>query len=160
LEAGGLKMTKRQSGVLPRSLALLLCLPGALLAQSEASDRVRAPAALAGETYIGVHIGYSFIGKYETIYCPCNTDQNDFLFYGARFGHFFSDHFAIEATGQYFRPDQTRIPDYWELTLGGLYDFTPSIPGWNTYLAFGGGVSLHKSFDSDSIFLGRERAGL
>ena len=125
-------MTKRQTGILLTALGFLLLGSGAARAQSsEVRDRVDPPAALAGETYIGVHIGYSFIGKYETIYCPCNADQNDFLFYGARFGHFFTDHFAIEATGQYFRPDPNRIHDFWELTLGGLYDFTPSIPGWN-----------------------------
>ncbi len=142
--------------------ALLLFGPASARAQSssEVRDRVDPPAALAGETYIGPHVGYSFIGKYETLYCPCDADQNDFLFPGVRLGHFFTDHLAIEATAQYFHPDRDKIPEYWELTLGGLYDFTPSIPGWNTYLGFGGGVSLHKSFSRDSISRERERAAL
>ncbi len=93
---------------------------------SEVRDRVDPPAPLAGETYIGPHIGYSFIGKFEKIYCPCNTDQNDFLFPGLRVGHFFTDHVAIEATGQYL-PSRLQ-PD--PRILGArrsarLYDFTP-----------------------------------
>jgi outer membrane protein OmpA-like peptidoglycan-associated protein len=129
----------------------LLLLGGTARAQSDVRDRVDPPASLAGETYLGPHIGYSFIGKYEKIYCPCDTDQNDFLFGGVRVGHFFADHFALEATGQYFRPDRDRISDYWELTLGGLYDFTPRWHGWNTYLAFGGGISRHATFDNSVI---------
>jgi len=133
-------------------VGLFLCGAAAARAQStEVSDR--APAPLAGETYLGPHVGYSFIGKYETIYCPCDTDQNDFLFYGVRVGHFFADHFAVELTGQYFRPDPNHIPDYWELTLGGLYDFTPRMHGWNTYLGFGGGASRHKVFTGKGVAL-------
>src|SRR5262250_314615 len=113
LKRGGLNMTPakacgrkpatRNSGILLGVLGLLLLGPAAATAQStEVSDRV--PAPLAGETYLGPHVGYSFIGKYEKIYCPCDTDQNDFLFQGARLGHFFTDHFAIEGTVQYFHP--------------------------------------------------------
>jgi hypothetical protein len=91
-------------------------------------------------------VGYSFIGKYEDIYCPCDADQNDFLFLGGRVGHFLTDHFALELTGQYFNPDRDRIHDFWELTFGGMYDFTPSIPGWNTYLGFGGGAARPRVF--------------
>jgi outer membrane protein OmpA-like peptidoglycan-associated protein len=132
-------------------LVLLLTSGTALAQSSEVRDRVDPPAPLAGETYIGPHVGYSFIGKFEEIYCPCDTDQNDFLFPGLRVGHFFADHFALEATGQYFRPDPDRIPDYWELTLGGLWDFTPSLHGWNTYVGIGGGVSSHSSFHNDLV---------
>lgn len=146
-------MTKRQSVILLGALALLLIRPAALLAQTDVSDRYRGPAPLAGETYVGLHLGYSFIGKYEKVYCPCDTDQNDFLFYGARLGHFFSDHFAVEATGQYFNPDRSRLPDFWELTVGGLYDFTPRIPGWNTYVGFGGGASRHRVFSGKGVAL-------
>ena len=149
-------MATRKSGFL---LGILLLIgSGAALAQStEVSDRV--PASLAGETYLGPHVGYSFIGKFEEIYCPCDTDQNDFLFPGVRVGHFLTDHFALEATGQYFRPDPDRIPDFWELTLGGLYDFTPTMHGWNTYLGFGGGASRHKVFSGKGVALAYLAAG-
>jgi hypothetical protein len=153
---------------LPKSYGILLGAAGILLLgagaargqSSEVRDRVDPPAQLAGETYLGPHVGYSFIGKFEKIYCPCDTDQNDFLFPGLRIGHFFTDHVAVEATGQYFRPDSNRIPEYWEATLGGLYDFTPSIPGWNTYLALGGGISRHHSFASGPISRESENATL
>jgi hypothetical protein len=121
--------------------------------QSEVRDRVNVPAPLAGETYLGPHVGYSFIGKFEDIYCPCDTDQNDFLFLGGRVGHFFTDHFALELTGQYFNPDRARLHDFWELTFGGMYDFTPSIPGWNTYLGFGGGASRQRVFKGKGVAL-------
>jgi hypothetical protein len=139
-------MTKRSFGFLFG--ALLSCISAIAFGQSssDVSDRVRPTAPLAGEFYVGPHIGYSFIGKFEEIYCPCNADQNDFLFGGLRFGHFFTDHLAAELTAQYFRPDRDQIHDYWELTLGALYDFTPRIPGWNTYLAAGGGVSRMRVF--------------
>jgi hypothetical protein len=144
--------SRKSFGILLAMVGLLLLGREAARAQStEVSDRV--PAPLAGETYVGPHIGYSFIGKYEEIYCPCDTDQNDFLFVGARVGHFFADHFAVELTGQYFRPDHDRIPDYWELTLGGLYDFTPRMHGWNTYLAFGGGASRQEVFKGKGVAL-------
>src|SRR6266545_16755 len=132
-------------------LVLLLTSGTALAQSSEVRDRFDPPAPLAGETYVGPHVGYSFIGKFEKIYCPCDTDQNDFLFPGARLGHFFTDHLAIEGTGQYFNPDRARLGDFWELTLGGLYDFRPSIPGWNTYMAFGGGISRHSSFNNSVV---------
>ncbi len=151
---------ERRYGILLGIVGLLLLASGAALAQSsEVRDRVDPPAPLAGETYIGPHVGYSFIGKFEKIYCPCDTDQNDFLFPGLRIGHFFADHFALEATGQYFRPDPDRIPDYWELTLGGLYDFTPSLHGWNTYVGFGGGASRREVFKGKGVALAYLAAG-
>jgi len=141
-------------------MAGLLLLGGAARAQSsDVRDRVDPPAPLAGETYLGPHVGYSFIGKFEEIYCPCDTDQNDFLFVGARLGHFFTDHFAIEATGQYFNPDRARLDDFWELTLGGLYDFTPSFRGWNTYVGFGGGASRRDVFKGKGVALAYLAAG-
>ncbi|HYV41304.1 MAG TPA: hypothetical protein VEO02_05900, partial [Thermoanaerobaculia bacterium] len=151
---------ERRYGILLGMAGLMLLASGAALAQSsEVRDRVDPPAPLAGETYIGPHVGYSFIGKFEKIYCPCDTDQNDFLFAGVRLGHFFADHFALEATGQYLRPDPDRIPDYWELTLGGLYDFTPSLHGWNTYVGFGGGASRQEVFKGKGVALAYLAAG-
>lgn len=147
-------MSKRQSGIILAALGILVLGAAAARAQTtEVSDRVRMPAPLAGETYLGTHLGYSFIGKFEEIYCDCDTDQNDFLFIGGRVGHFFTDHFAIEATGQYFNPDRNKIHDFWELTLGGLYDFTPSIPGWNMYVGFGGGAARQRVFEGKGVAL-------
>lgn len=141
-------------------MAGLLLLGGAARAQSsDVRDRVDPPAPLAGETYLGPHVGYSFIGKFEKIYCPCDVDQNDFLFAGARVGHFFTDHFALEMTGQYFNPDRDKIHDFWELTLGGLYDFTPSLHGWNTYVGFGGGASRQDVFKGKGVALAYLAAG-
>jgi outer membrane protein OmpA-like peptidoglycan-associated protein len=138
----------------------LLLLGGAARAQSSnVRDRVDPPAPLAGETYLGPHVGYSFIGKFEQIYCPCDTDQNDFLFAGGRLGHFFTDHLALEATGQYFNPDRARLNDFWELTFGGLYDFTPSLHGWNTYVGFGGGASRQDVFKGKGVALAYLAAG-
>ena len=139
-------MTKRNSGILLGAMGLLLSAAVTAQPTSQVSDRVDPPASLAGETYVGLHIGYSFIGKYEEIYCPCNADQNDFLFGGLRVGHFFTDHLAAEITGQYFRPDPNKIHDYWELEAGALWDFTPRIPGWNTYIAGGAGVARERVF--------------
>src|SRR6185369_17086864 len=146
-------MARSRVGILIGMFGLLVIGPAAALAQSEVSDRVRQPAPLAGETYLGPHVGYSFIGKFEEIYCPCNADQNDFLFLGGRVGHFFSDNFALEITGQYFNPDRARIHDFWELTLGGLWDFTPTYHGWNTYVGFGGGASRQRVFKGKGVAL-------
>jgi OmpA family len=138
----------------------LLLLGGAARAQSsDVRDRVGPPAPLAGETYLGPHVGYSFIGKFEKIYCPCDVDQNDFLFAGVRVGHFVTDHFALELTGQYFNPDRDKIHDFWELTFGGLYDFTPTHHGWNTYVGFGGGASRQEVFKGKGVALAYLAAG-
>ena len=152
---------RKPSGILLGAFVILLV--GAAVARGQSSsdvrDRVYGPAPLAGETYLGPHVGYSFIGKFEEIYCPCDTDQNDFLFLGGRVGHFFTDHFALELTGQYFNPDRARLHDFWELTFGGMYDFTPSIPGWNTYIGFGGGASRQRVFKGKGVALAYLAAG-
>ncbi|HKF43751.1 MAG TPA: OmpA family protein [Thermoanaerobaculia bacterium] len=141
-----MSMSRVRFGILGMAGLILFGAGTALAQRTEVSDRV--PASLAGETYVGVHVGYSFIGRYETNYCPCDIDQNDFLFPGVRFGHYFTDHFALELTGQYFHPDHNHAPEYWEATLGGLWNFTPTMHGWNTYVGFGGGVSIHPSWDN------------
>jgi hypothetical protein len=105
---------------------------------SEVSDRVDPPAGLKGEFYIGPHIGMTFFG-HKDVYCRCDVDGNDFLFLGGRAGYMFTDHLAAETTAQYTRPD--RVRSYWEFTIGCLWDFTPTIHGWNTYVAGGGGAS-------------------
>ena len=132
--------SRSRSGVLA-SLGLALFLgAAAALAQpaTEVSDRVPQDAALAGETYVGPHIGLTFFG-HKDVYCRCDVDGNDFVFLGGRVGHMFTDHLAVELTGQFTRPD--RVPSYWEFTGGALWDFTPRLPGWNTYVAAGAGVA-------------------
>jgi hypothetical protein len=105
---------------------------------SEVSDRVDPPAGLQGEFYVGPHIGMTFFG-HPDVYCRCDVDGNDFLFLGGRAGYMITDHLAGEMTAQFTRPD--RVLSYWEFTAGGLWDFTPTIHGWNTYAAAGGGAS-------------------
>ncbi len=152
--------SRRSFGILLGIVGLLLSGAGAARAQSfDVRDRVDPPAPLAGETYVGPHVGYSFIGKFEELYCPCDVDQNDFLFAGVRLGHFFTDHIAVEATGQFFNPDRDKIHEFWELTLGGLYDFTPSLPGWNTYVGLGAGASRQRVFEGKGVALAYLAAG-
>jgi hypothetical protein len=135
-------MRKLKFGILTAAIGLLL-FAGTASAQtsSDVNDRVDPPADLAGEWYLGPHVGYVFIGD-DDFRCRCDLDQTDYLFFGARLGHFFTNNLALELTPQYF----ISKPKYWEVTLGLLYDFTPSIPGWNTYLGAGGGVSREKLF--------------
>jgi len=101
--------------------------------RSDVSDRT-APNELKGDTYIGAQIGVDFIG--DTNYkCRCDARQSDFLLYGGRFGHYFSDHFALEATVNWI----DLHPGFYDASLGFLFDFTPTQHGWNTYLGLGGG---------------------
>ena len=131
-------MAKSRWGVLAAATVLLLGAAG-LSAQpaTEVSDRVLT-GGLAGETYVGPHLGLTFFG-HKDVYCRCDVDGNDFLFLGGRLGHFFTDNLAFEGTAQFTRPD--RVLSYWEFTAGGLWDFTPRVVGWNTYAGFGAGVS-------------------
>jgi hypothetical protein len=141
-------MRKVKSGILTTAIALLL-VTGVASAQTytDVSDRVVPSSDLAGETYIGPHVGYVFIGDSD-FRCNCNLDQTNYLFYGGRLGHFFTNHFALELTAQYF----DSRPKYWEATLGAMFDFTPRVPGWNTYLGVGGGISREKLFSGgDSV---------
>jgi hypothetical protein len=142
-----MKMRKVQFGILTAAIALLLA-TGSASAQtytSDVSDRVIPTTDLAGEWYLGPHIGYQFIDDDE-FRCPCDLEQDDYVFLGARLGAFLSNHFALEATVQWVDLN----PENWELTLGGLIDFTPRYPGWNTYVGFGGGVSGEDPF-SDAV---------
>ncbi|HVE66476.1 MAG TPA: hypothetical protein VNC59_07835, partial [Thermoanaerobaculia bacterium] len=136
-------------GILAAGLVITFGAAGATAQPTtEVSDRIHPPAELAGEFYLGPHIGNSFIGDTD-LFCDCDTDANDFLFLGGRFGYYLTNNLAVEATGQWFNPDQ--YPEYWELTLGGLWNFTPRIPGWNTYLAFGGGAYREDVFEGRGI---------
>src|SRR5262249_52154521 len=148
---GGFAMTRGTFRFVPGILAAL-ALAGAASGQpaSDVSDRIHPRASLAGETYVGPHIGYSFIGEKDR-FCRCTVDSNDFLLFGGRLGHFFTDQLAVELTAQYLRP--SRNPSYWESTLGFLWDFTPSIPGWNTYVGAGGGASRHQPFNGKPVGL-------
>ena len=142
-------MSRKKTGTLTAGLAFcLLAAVAAAQPTTEVSDRIHPPAELAGEFYLGPHIGNSFVDN-EDLFCDCDTDANDFLFLGGRFGYFFTNHLAVEATGQWFNPDQ--YPEYWELTLGALWNFTPRIPGWNTYVAAGGGAYREDVFEGRGI---------
>ena len=144
-------MRKLRSAILTTAIAALLLVTGIASAQTytDVGDRVVPSSDLAGEWYVGPHIGYTFLGDTD-FFCDCDIDTNDFLFYGGRLGYMLTNHFALEATAQWTNPE--RFNDYWELTFGGLWDFTPRVPGWNTYLALGGGASR------EDVFKGRGTA--
>lgn len=144
-------MSQKRMGTLIPGLLLLL-FAGSAMAQpeSQVSDRVPRAANLAGELYVGPHIGYSFIGDTD-LFCECFTDSNDFLLFGGRFGYYFTDHIAAELTGQWLRPDNH--DSFVEATVGGLYNFTPSIPGWNTYVGAGGGISDAEGSENGIAYL-------
>jgi outer membrane protein OmpA-like peptidoglycan-associated protein len=137
-------MSKSRWGVLGLA-AVLSLVAGALEAQpaTEVSDRVPQPAALKGEFYVGPHVGLTFFG-HKDVFCRCDVDGNDFVFLGGRMGYMITNNLAVEATGQFTRPD--RVPSYWEFTGGALWDFTPRNPGWNTYVAAGGGASRPRPY--------------
>ena len=145
-------MSRKQLGTFLLGLLLLSFAGDAALAQpeSQVSDRVPRSASLAGELYLGPHIGYSFIGDTD-LFCECFTDSNDFLLFGGRFGYYFTDNLAAELTGQWLRPDNH--DSFVEATVGGLYNFTPSIPGWNTYVGAGGGISNAEGSDNGIAYL-------
>lgn len=130
------------------AIALLL-VAGAASGQtySDVNDRgVSTEADLRCELYVGPHVGYNFLGD-DDFRCDCDLDQEDYLLIGGRLGYYLTSNFALEVTGEYFPSE----PEYWQLTLGGLYNFTPRIRGWNTYLGFGGGVSQEKPFGGDAV---------
>jgi hypothetical protein len=139
-------MRKLKSRILTAAIALLFVAGGASAQTSDVVDRVTPSADLAGEWYLGPHIGYVFLGD-DDFRCPCDLDQEDYLFFGGRVGAYLTNNFALEITAQYFPSE----PEYWELTLGGLINFTPSIPGWNTYLGLGGGASREKIFEGKGV---------
>ena len=141
-------MRKVKHLTLTAAIALLLT-TGVVSAQtytSDVSDRVMPSTDLAGEWYLGPHIGYIFLGNDDDFRCNCDLDQDDYIKWGGRLGYFLTNHFALEVTANYMNLH----PDYWELTLGGLYDFTPRYPGWNTYVGFGGGIAGEDPF-SDAV---------
>ncbi|MEO8348332.1 MAG: OmpA family protein [Acidobacteriota bacterium] len=121
---------------------------------SDVNDRVSTEADLKCEVYVGPHVGYTFLGD-DDFRCDCDLDQEDYLLIGGRIGYYLTSHFALELTGEYFPSE----PEYWQLTLGGLYNFTPRIPGWNTYLGFGGGVSQEKLFGGNAVPIAYLAAG-
>jgi OmpA family protein len=140
-------MTKVKFGILTAAIALLFLTAGASAQTytTDVSDRVIPTTDLKGEWYLGPHIGYTFIGD-DDFRCNCDLEQEDYIKWGGRLGYYLSNHFALEVTANWVDLN----PEYWELTLGGMYNFTPRIPGWNTYLGFGGGVSGEDPF-SDAV---------
>jgi outer membrane protein OmpA-like peptidoglycan-associated protein len=129
-------MMNRRLGFLLSALLVagLAARPAASQDRSDVSDAT-ATHVLKGDTYVGAQIGVDFLG--DTNYkCRCDARQSDFLLYGGRVGHFFTDHVALEGTVNWI----DLHPGFWDASLGMMYDFTPSIPGWNTYAALGGGT--------------------
>ena len=137
------------------AIALLL-VAGAASGQtySDVSDRVVPEADLSCELYVGPHVGYTFLGD-DDFRCDCDLDQEDYLLIGGRVGYYLTSHLALELTGEYFPSE----PEYWQLTLGGLYNFTPRVPGWNTYLGFGGGASRERVFRAKGVPIAYLAAG-
>jgi outer membrane protein OmpA-like peptidoglycan-associated protein len=130
-------MRHRKAG---RLLGIIIAagIAGASLARAQdrtdVSDRT-APNVLKGDTYVGAQVGIDFIG--DTNYkCRCDARQSDFLLYGGRFGHFFTDHVAGEITLNWI----DLHPGFYDASLGVMYDFTPTQQGWNTYVGIGGGT--------------------
>lgn len=147
-------MSKAKSGILTAAVALLLLTGSAPAQTSDVYDRVTQEADLRCEFYIGPHVGYTFIGD-DDFRCDCDLDQEDYILLGGRLGYYLTSHFALELTAEYFPSE----PEYWQATLGGLYNFTPSIPGWNTYLAFGGGASRERLFRGKGVPIAYLAAG-
>jgi outer membrane protein OmpA-like peptidoglycan-associated protein len=130
----GKKMRLNTLGGLAAIGLLLSATPVRAQNSSDVSDRT-APNVLKGDTYVGAQFGVDFIG--DTHYkCRCDARQSDFLLYGGRFGHFFTDHVAGELTLNWI----DLHPGFYDASLGVLYDFTPTQLGWNTYATIGGGT--------------------
>ncbi len=148
-------MTKGKPGILLKTFALLL-VSAALRAQpsSEVSDRIRPPADLAGEWYAGPHLGLTFISDHSFV-CKCEKSQEDYLLFGARVGRFLTDHLAVEGAAQWINLH----PGFTELTVGGLWDFTPNLPGWNNYVGAGVGASRRTIFKGKGTGLAYLAAG-
>jgi outer membrane protein OmpA-like peptidoglycan-associated protein len=107
-------------------------------------DRV-VDQGLAGEWYAGPHVGYSFSGD-EFI--------DDDWFLGGRLGTYVSDNFAIETTWDgFWGTGCCGINDFTNVQLGGLFNFTPTRRGWNTYFGFGVGQSRPDLFEGKGALL-------
>ena len=141
-------MNRRIGTLLSITAGLLLA--GAARAQdpSGVSDRT-ATNVLKGDTYVGAQVGVDFIGD-TNFKCRCDARQSDFLLYGGRLGHFFTDHLAVEGTYHWV----DLHPGFYDLTLGLMWDFTPAIPGWNTYVGVGGGTEHVEGEGEGLVYLG------
>jgi len=127
-------MMNRRLGYLVSTMAMALTVFAGGLAHAQERTEIGVSSALKGDTYVGAQIGIDFMG--DTNYkCRCDARQSDFLLYGGRFGHFFTDHVALEATVNWI----DLHPGFYDASLGIMYDFTPTQHGWNTYLGIGGG---------------------
>jgi hypothetical protein len=143
-------MMNRQLGFLLSSLLVagVVARPAAAQDPADVSDRT-ATHVLRGDTYIGFQVGVDFIGD-TNFKCRCDSRQSDFLLYGGRVGHFFTDHLALEGTYHWV----DLHPGFYDLTLGLMWDFTPSIPGWNTYVGVGGGTEHVQGQGEGLVYLG------
>src|SRR6185369_2401866 len=119
IELLGEMMMNRRLGFLLSALLVagLAPRPAASQDRSDVSDAT-ATHVLRGDTYIGAQVGIDFLG--DTNYkCRCDARQSDFLLYGGRFGHFFTDHVALEGTVNWI----DLHPGFWDASLGLMYDF-------------------------------------
>ena len=142
-------MNRRYGFLFPALLVAAISVrPAAAQDPSDISDRT-ATHVLKGDTYIGAQVGVDFIGD-TNFKCRCDSRQSDFLLYGGRLGHFFTDHLALEGTYHWV----DLHPGFYDLTLGLMWDFTPSIPGWNTYVGVGGGTEHVQGEGEGLVYLG------
>jgi hypothetical protein len=144
--------------MLTRGRLALLCavlLAGAVAAPgqsgpSDVADRVDT-TTLEGESYAGPHAGYNWSG---------DDFIDDEMFLGGRLGTYLSNNFAIETTWDgFWGTGCCGRNDFTQIQLGGLYNFTPTRHGWNTYLGFGGGQSRPDIFDGKGNWLGYASVG-
>ena len=132
-------------------LAAALAFAGALplaAQSSQFSDTVQPTPGLKGEVYFGPFIGYSFIGDHN-FRCKCDVMQENYLVWGGRVGYMVTDNLGVEMTGGYLNLH----PSFWELTVGALWDFTPTQHGWNLYASAGAGASREKVFEGKGTFI-------
>ena len=139
-------MRKFKFGILTTAIALLFAAGVASAQTSDVDDRVFTPEDLRCEFYLGPHVGYTFIGDDDF---RCETCGEQGGLHLLRRPAWVLRQQPVRAGGD--GPVLlTLAPEYWGLTIGGLFNFTPRTRGWNTYLGFGGGVSGEDPF-SDSV---------
>lgn len=132
-------------------LAMTLALAGASPAaaqSSQVSDTVPPSPGLKGEVYFGPFIGYSFIGDHD-FRCKCDVMQENYIVWGGRVGYMVTDNFGIETNAGYLNLH----PSFWELSIAGLWDFTPTLHGWNVYASAGAGAAREKVFEGKGTFI-------
>jgi len=141
-------MRPSRNGIL-LSAALAFLGAGLAAAQSsQVSDTVPPSPGLKGEVYFGPFIGYSFIGDHQ-FRCKCDVMQENYIVWGGRVGYMVTDNLGVETNAGYLNLH----PSFWELSVGALWDFTPTTHGWNVYASAGAGASREKVFEGKGTFI-------